>query len=549
MQAKIEVFTMKRRTYGISRDSRTRGWLEHVDEHHEQAELGGVNDGIDANQETALGNYVTQRSNGSYKDNPTYPFPVDGKWSWVKSDKEPGHYHLRYDEGSGDKVWMQSRDDNYLKRLNLERKQIKGFVRNIKQAEARERELSEKNSELVLELSRQVQEIKARKNELHERNSELVLELVQERQQRAERERELEIENSTLLQEQQRNSERRLEAIRLELEQERQQKEAKEKELEAIKLKLKTARSALLPTIPSDTVSKKKPPLAQGGYGFVYRGEWLGETIALKELMNPYLTDDAIAEFKEEALKMACLRSPYVVTVYGITLNAQGRLKGIVMEYMPQGSLYTILSNSEIALSWSLRHKMALAVARGLSILHQQNIIYNDLKSLNVLVRHQGDKWELKLTDFGLSRIKQETAKFTNNKPQGTAAWMAPELFKEKVYSKASDVYAYGIVLWEIVSRETPFDGLEAFEISPKVVNDKERPPIPTAAPSSLVALMGLCWKQNREERLPTEEVITKLEALPLKQELREFDDRDDAGEKSQNQGAKENTLRQWSMG
>ena len=161
---------------------------------------------------------------------------------------------------------------------------------------------------------------------------------------------------------------------------------------------------------------------------------------------------------------MARLKSPYVVTVYGITLNAQERLKGIVMEYMEGGSLDRILNNREIALSWLVRHKMALAVARGLLCLHQQNIIHNDLKSPNVLVRHYGDEWKLKLTDFGISKIKQETANFTGQ-PQGTAAFMAPELFENNDYSLDSDVYAYGIVLWEIVSREIPFRGKTSIQI------------------------------------------------------------------------------------
>ena len=190
---------------------------------------------------------------------------------------------------------------------------------------------------------------------------------------------------------------------------------------------------------------------------------------------------------------------------------------------------------------------MALTVAQGLSFLHQQNIIHNDLKSLNVLVHHHGAKWKLKLTDFGLSRIKKETARFTG-KPQGTPAWMAPELFEENVYSKASDVYAYGIVLWEIVSREIPFKNKIDCQIMRLVCDKKERPSISTEAPSSLVTLMGLCWKQNRAHRLLAEDVITQLEALPLKQELRGFDDRDDVGGDLENQEVDGNVSPQWSM-
>ena len=406
---------------------------------------------------------------------------------------------------------------------------------------AKERELEAKNSELLQEQQQRV----AKERELEAKNSELL----QEQQQRVAKERELGAKNSELLQEQQQRAakEKELEAIKSELLQERQQREKKERELAATQLRLKTARSALLPTIPSNTVDKEETPLAQGGYGFVYRGEWLGELIAVKELINPNLTNDAIKEFKGEALKMAHLRSPYVVMVYGITLNAQGRLKGIVMEYMPQGSLDRILGNRGIALRWLVRHKMALAVTRGLSYLHQQNIIHNDLKSLNVLVRQQGDEWVLKLTDFGLSRIKQETSRFTGQ-PQGTPAWMAPELFEQNTYSKASDVYAYGIVLWEIVSREIPFRGKTSIQIGRLVCDKEERPPISPEMPSSLATLMQLCWKQNQVERLPTEELITKLEALPLKQELREFDARDDVVGELQNQSVDRNTPSQFSM-
>ena len=315
-----------------------------------------------------------------------------------------------------------------------------------------------------------------------------------------------------------------------ELLRERQQREESVRELEATKLKLEESISALLPVIPSDKIEKELDSFAGGYFGEVYRGQWLGATIAVKELMRVRFSEEAIKEFKEEAYKMARLRSPCVVMVYGITLNTQGQPKGIVMEYMPQGSLDTILYDREIKLTWLLRHKMMLAVAQGLSFLHQQNIIHNDLKSPNVLVRHYGDQWELKLTDFGLSKIKQETARFTHTS-QGTPAWMAPELFDNNAYSNASDVYAYGIVLWEMVSREIPFKEKTFLQIMRSVCDRQERPPISPEAPSSLVTLMQLCWKQNKAERLPTEDIITKLEALPLKQELREFDNRNTEGE------------------
>ena len=402
----------------------------------------------------------------------------------------------------------------------------------------KERELEVKSSELEQEKAEKERALEAKNSEL-----------VQERQEKAEKEKALEAKDSELVQERQKKAEkeRELEAKDSELLQERQQREESIRELEATKLKLEEAISALLPVIPGDKIHKKDE-IGKGGCGIVYQGRWLGAKIALKVLIGGQFSRKAIAELEEEAHKMARLRSPYVVTIYGITLNAQGQPKGIVMEYMPQGSLYRVLHDKAIKLTWLVRRKMVLAVARGLSFLHQQNIIHNDLKSQNVLVHHYGDEWTLKLTDFGLSRIKKETAKFTNDAP-GTAAWMAPELFKESVYSKASDIYAYGIVLWEMVSRETPFKKKTTYEIMQSVCNEKGRPPISPEAPSSLTTLMQLCWKQNKVERLPTEDIITKLKALPLKQELREFDDRDNAGGELQNQRVDRSTSSQWSMG
>ena len=417
----------------------------------------------------------------------------------------------------------QERQQREEKERALEEKKLE-LVQERQQKEDKERALKTKNSELVQE--RQQREEKERV--LEEKNSELM----QERQHREDKEKELEAKNSELMQERQqrKEKERALEEKNSELMQERQHRVEKERKLKTTKSKLETVKSALLPIISSNRLHKEKPPLAEGGYGVVYRGEWLGMTIALKKLKNKNLTNDAIAEFKEEALKMARLRSPYVVTVYGITLKAEKQLKGIVMEYMEGGSLSKILHNREITLSWLVRYKMALAVAQGLSCLHQQNIIHNDLKSANVLVRHYGDEWRLKLTDFGISKIKQETAKSTNT-PQGTAAFMAPEVLETNDYSPKSDIYAYGIVLWEIASRDIPFDGLHLAQIIAQVVFHKKRPPISLETPSSLTALMQLCWKQNKAERLPTEDVITKLEALPLKRELREFDNKNIEGE------------------
>jgi serine/threonine protein kinase len=129
-----------------------------------------------------------------------------------------------------------------------------------------------------------------------------------------------------------------------------------------------------------------------------------------------------------------------------------------------------------VQLSWPQRFRMALDVARGMNFLHTMDepLLHRDLKSLNLLVsepvRGVGSHVQIKVADFGLARHKDEddggedeTSRMTGM--AGTFHWMAPEVLRSEPYSNKADVYSYGIVLWEICSREPPFAKLKPHEI------------------------------------------------------------------------------------
>ena len=194
--------------------------------------------------------------------------------------------------------------------------------------------------------------------------------------------------------------------------------------------------------------------LGEGAYGTVYRGRWKSSEVAIKKLKVQKFSAAALEEFRQEAQIMFQLgnESDHIVRLKKICLESPNY--SLVMELMPQGSLYNVLHNNQ-ELPWPIRYQIALDIAHGLETLHEHQILHRDLKSLNVLL---GAGLRAKLSDFGLSKIKQETSSQSSQAAKGTPQWMAPELFDdEPQVTKASDIYSLGMVYWELASRAIPF--------------------------------------------------------------------------------------------
>jgi serine/threonine protein kinase len=183
------------------------------------------------------------------------------------------------------------------------------------------------------------------------------------------------------------------------------------------------------------------------------------------------------------------------------------------MPYMPKGSLYSVLHSSQV-LPWTKRWSIALDVGMGVFHLHKKNILHRDLKSLNILL---DENMKSKVCDFGISRVKQETKTTTvvNKTAQsvGTVPWMAPELFKRRAkYTKASDVYSYGMVLWEIASRKTPYAEAQEASIIIDWVKSGEQEDIPDKCPPSYAKLIKWCWNANPTDRPKIEQAVETLQ-------------------------------------
>ncbi|XP_042603064.1 mitogen-activated protein kinase kinase kinase 7 isoform X3 [Cyprinus carpio] len=184
------------------------------------------------------------------------------------------------------------------------------------------------------------------------------------------------------------------------------------------------------------------------------------------------------------------------------------------MEYAEGGSLYNVLHGAEPLPHYTASHAMSwcLQCSQGVSYLHGMKpkaLIHRDLKPPNLLLVAGGTV--LKICDFGTACDIQ--THMTNNK--GSAAWMAPEVFEGSNYSEKCDVFSWGIILWEVITRRKPFDeiGGPAFRIM-WAVHRGTRPPLIENLPKPIESLMTRCWSKDPSQRPSMEEIVKIMSHL-----------------------------------
>nr|GMD48640.1 probable receptor-like protein kinase At1g80640 [Ipomoea batatas] len=191
--------------------------------------------------------------------------------------------------------------------------------------------------------------------------------------------------------------------------------------------------------------------LGKGGFSCVYKGKLEDNLfVAVKKLQEGVTQDDAIQEFETEVELLSKIQHPNVISLFGYSIRADTRL--IVYELMENGSLEDQLHGPSrgSALTWHLRMKIALGIASGLEYLHEccnPPIIHRDLKSSNILL---DPNFNAKLSDFGLA-VPDGAQNKNDAKLSGTLGYVAPEYLLDGKLTDKSDVYAFGVVLLELL--------------------------------------------------------------------------------------------------
>ncbi|RVE57586.1 hypothetical protein OJAV_G00217670 [Oryzias javanicus] len=254
-----------------------------------------------------------------------------------------------------------------------------------------------------------------------------------------------------------------------------------------------------------------------GGFGKVYRAVWQGMEVAVKAARRDPDEDleQTVESVRQEAKLFAMLSHPNIMALLGLCLQEPNLC--LVMEYARGGPLNRALAGKRIPpctlVDW------AVQTARGMNYLHDQAIvpiIHRDLKSSNILILERVEMEDLsnktlKITDFGLAREWQRTTKMS---AAGTYAWMAPEVIRASTFSKGSDVWSYGVLLWELLTGEVPFRGIDGLAVAYGVAMNKLSLPIPSTCPEPFARLMENCWSSDPHCRPSFSTVLDHLTAI-----------------------------------
>jgi Protein tyrosine and serine/threonine kinase len=253
--------------------------------------------------------------------------------------------------------------------------------------------------------------------------------------------------------------------------------------------------------------------IGSGGFGVVFKGQFRGQTVAIKKIHANALNNPAsIAEFQSEVAVMCTLRHENILQLLGACVKSPNLM--IVTEFMARGTLFDVLHQSQMKVTWPMRRKMALDTCRGMRYLHASQILHRDLKSSNLML---DDKFNCKIGDFGLARISSPQSALASQMTGqcGTFQYLCPESIANKPYTEKADIYSFGILLWEIVARKLPYFGMAPMQVGIAVLNQGLRPPIPEKCPPPLVRLMCACWDTNPDRRPSFEIIQAILEKMP----------------------------------
>mmetsp|Transcript_44584 Transcript_44584/g.80150 ORF Transcript_44584/g.80150 Transcript_44584/m.80150 type:complete len:547 (-) Transcript_44584:66-1706(-) len=255
--------------------------------------------------------------------------------------------------------------------------------------------------------------------------------------------------------------------------------------------------------------------IAQGGFASVHHATWQCTPCALKKIFDPILTDELKTEFENEVRMLRKLRHPNVVTLMAVCRTPPAL--SILTEYVLGGSLFEVLHSApgsrprgslepEPGVLLPLVQQASMALA----YLHAMQVVHRDIKSQNVLLS-DGSKPIAKLCDFGLARMTSELCT-GSMQWAGTAPYMAPELWSKRRYDETVDTFAFGTMVWEVVSQEIPHCNMDAADISHRIQN-KEAAGLTMVHswPKSLKTLIRNMVSVQTDQRPPMKDVVKHL--------------------------------------
>ncbi|XP_020485378.1 tyrosine-protein kinase ITK/TSK isoform X1 [Labrus bergylta] len=233
--------------------------------------------------------------------------------------------------------------------------------------------------------------------------------------------------------------------------------------------------------------------LGSGQFGLVLEGRWMERKVAVKMIREECMSDE---EFKEEAKVMMRLSHCKLVQLYGVCTQRSPMC--LLFEFMEKGCLSEYLRAKKGRLSQDAMLAMCLDVSEGMAYLESSNFIHRDLAARNCLVSKNN---EVKVSDFGMTRFVLDDQYTSSQCSKFPVKWSAPEVIKYSKFSSKSDVWSFGVLMWEVFTEgRLPYENRTNAEVV-ESLNSGLRLLKPRLAPDAVHLLMEWCWKEKPEDR------------------------------------------------
>ncbi|XP_053496563.1 receptor tyrosine-protein kinase erbB-2 [Ictalurus furcatus] len=266
--------------------------------------------------------------------------------------------------------------------------------------------------------------------------------------------------------------------------------------------------------ILKETELKKLRVLGSGAFGTVYKGIWTPDEETMKipvaiKVLRENTSPKANKEILDEAYVMAGVVSPYVCRLLGICLTSTVQL---VTQLMPYGCLLDYVRENKDRIGSQYLLNWCVQIAKGMSYLEDVRLVHRDLAARNVLVRNPN---HVKITDFGLARLLDiDETEYHADGGKVPIKWMALESILHRKFTHQSDVWSYGVTVWELMTfGMKPYDLIPARDI-PELLERGERLPQPLICTVDVYMIMVKCWMIDPECRPRFKELVNNFSSM-----------------------------------
>ncbi|XP_061565171.1 receptor tyrosine-protein kinase erbB-2 isoform X2 [Cololabis saira] len=266
--------------------------------------------------------------------------------------------------------------------------------------------------------------------------------------------------------------------------------------------------------ILKETELKKLRVLGAGAFGTVHKGVWApeGENVKIPvaiKVLRENTSPKANKEILDEAYVMAGVTSPYVCRLLGICLTSTVQL---VTQLMPYGCLLDYVRENKDRIGSQFLLNWCVQIAKGMSYLEDIRLVHRDLAARNVLVKNPN---HVKITDFGLARLLDiDETEYHADGGKVPIKWMALESILHRKFTHQSDVWSYGVTVWELMTfGSKPYDTIPARDI-PDVLEGGERLPQPPICTIDIYMIMVKCWMINPDSRPKFKDLVLDFSAM-----------------------------------